>query len=44
LAFAAVGWWAREREWYRPRVTIPASIAIAAVGTFWAIERLVAAG
>lgn len=40
-AFVAVGWWARQRAWYRRRVVIPLSAAIAAVGLYWAIERLV---
>jgi hydrogenase/urease accessory protein HupE len=38
-AFAAVGLF-RERPWYRARIAVPASIAIAAVGLFWAIERI----
>ncbi len=40
LAFVAVGMWARARVWYRARVIVPASIAIAAVGLYWTIERL----
>lgn len=39
LAFAAVGWW-RERPWYRRRVVVPACIVIAAVGLYWAVERV----
>jgi hydrogenase/urease accessory protein HupE len=31
----------REKAWYRARVVVPASIAIAAVGFYWAVERLV---
>lgn len=38
-AFLAVGW-LRDRPWYRSRIVVPASLAIAAVGLFWAIERL----
>lgn len=38
LALAAVGW-ARDRDWFRPRIAIPASLAIAAVGLFWTVER-----
>ena len=41
-AFALVGWWTRHRTWYRRRVVVPASLAIATVGLVWAIERLVA--
>ena len=37
-AALAVGWW-RTQPWYRRRVTIPASLAIAVVGLVWAVER-----
>jgi hypothetical protein len=40
LAFVAVGWW-RNRAWFRGRVAIPCSIAIAAVGVFWAVQRVI---
>ncbi len=39
-AFLAVGWW-REREWFRARVAVPCSLAIAAVGLVWAGQRIV---
>ncbi len=39
-AFAAVGW-LRERPWYRTRVVVPASLAIAAMGLTWAVQRVV---
>ena len=29
-----------DKEWYRGRVTVLASIAIAAIGLFWTVERL----
>jgi hypothetical protein len=32
--------WCRERPWYRSRVVIPASLAIAAVGVYWTVARL----
>jgi hypothetical protein len=38
LALAAVGWF-RGRTWYRARVVVPASCAIAAVGLYWAVQR-----
>lgn len=38
-AFLAVGIWARDRGWYHDAVTVPASLAIAAVGAWWAVER-----
>ncbi len=38
-AFLAVGAW-RRKPWYRPRIVVPASLAIAAVGLFWALERI----
>ena len=41
LAFLAVGWWARRETWYRSRVVVPASLAIAAVGLYWTVQRTV---
>ncbi|PTX58021.1 HupE/UreJ protein [Litoreibacter ponti] len=40
LAFLAVGYWFGKKPWYRARISIPASIAIAIVGAYWAIERV----
>jgi HupE / UreJ protein len=40
LAFAATGLWFRARPWYRTRVVMPASLAIALVGLFWTFERI----
>ena len=40
LAFLAVGWWAGKRPWYRRRVVIPASFAIAVTGLFWTVQRM----
>jgi hydrogenase/urease accessory protein HupE len=40
-AFLAAAMWYRDRPWYRPRVVVPASLAIAATGLFWTIERIV---
>ena len=37
-AFVLVGAFARK-DWYRKAISIPASLAIAAVGAFWVIER-----
>jgi len=31
----------RNRAWYRSRIVVPASAAIAAVGLFWAVQRVV---
>jgi hydrogenase/urease accessory protein HupE len=39
-AFAAVGLF-RDRPWYRARVAVPASVAIAATGLVWAIQRTI---
>jgi hypothetical protein len=39
LALAVVGA-AMNRGWYRRRVVIPASIAIAAIGIYWTVTRL----
>lgn len=32
----------RHRAWYRQRVVVPLSLAIAAVGVFWTVERVLA--
>jgi hypothetical protein len=40
LAYLAVGIWGRNRAWYRPRVVIPASATVAAVGLFWTVQRV----
>lgn len=40
LAYLAVGIWGRNKTWYRPRVVIPASTTIAAVGLFWTVQRV----
>lgn len=37
-----VGRW-RDRPWYHPRLVVPASLAIAAVGLYWTITRLLPA-
>lgn len=39
-AYLLVGMWGRGHPWYRARVVIPASLAIAAVGLYWTIERV----
>ena len=39
LAFLAVGHF-RSRDWYRARISIPASCCIALVGLFWTVERI----
>lgn len=40
LAYLAVGVWGRGKSWYRPRVVIPASASVAAVGLFWTVQRV----
>lgn len=37
-AFLLFGLW-RDRPWYRKVIVVPASVAIAAMGLFWAVER-----
>jgi hydrogenase/urease accessory protein HupE len=39
LAFAMVGLF-RQRDWYRQRIVVPASLAISAVGLYWTVERV----
>ena len=40
LAFLTVGYWFGGKDWYRTRIAIPASLVIAAVGTYWFVERV----
>jgi len=40
LAFAALGLPFGRRDWYRPRVAVPASVLIAAVGLYWTVQRV----
>ncbi len=40
LAFGLVGYWGKNRPWYRARVIVPASGAIALTGLYWTIERV----
>ncbi len=40
IAFALVGWF-RHRDWYRSHIVIPASCAIAMLGLYVAVDRLV---
>ncbi len=40
LAFLAVGLWFRNKPWYRSAIVIPGSLAIAAVGAYWTVERV----
>jgi hypothetical protein len=41
LAFLAVGWF-RNKPWFRARIAIPCSVAIATIGLVWAVQRLAA--
>lgn len=39
VAFLMVGVWFGNKPWYRTRISIPASLVIAAVGAYWFAER-----
>lgn len=39
-AFALVGYWFRDKQWYRRRIAIPASALIAVIGAYWFVERV----
>lgn len=41
VAFLLFGWRYAERDWYRGRIAIPASLMIAAAAVYWTYERLV---
>ena len=38
-AFLLVGVWFRRKAWYRRRIVVPASLAIAVTGLFWFVQR-----
>jgi hydrogenase/urease accessory protein HupE len=40
VAFLLVGFWFRDRSWYRSRIVLPASLVIACAGFYWTLERL----
>lgn len=40
LAFLAVGIWFRDKDWYRGRIAIPASVLIALIGGYWVVQRV----
>jgi hydrogenase/urease accessory protein HupE len=39
-AFVLVGWYSANRVWYRRRIVVPASMAIACTAVYWTIQRL----
>lgn len=39
-AWLTVASWARTKPWYRWRFVVPASVAIAATGIFWTVQRI----
>ncbi len=41
IAFIALGW-TKDKPWYRKRVAVPLSLAIAAVAVYWLVERVAA--
>ena len=43
VAFALIGFWGRNREWYRPWVIVPGSLVVSIVGGWWFLERTVLA-
>lgn len=40
VAFLLVGWHYSSRVWYRNRVVVPASMAIACTAVYWTVQRL----
>ena len=40
LAFLSVGLWTMRKSWYRERISVPASAAIALIGTYWTVDRV----
>lgn len=40
VAFLLVGWYCSKQPWYRARVVIPASLAIACTAVYWTVQRV----
>ena len=40
-AYLAIGAWFGAKPWYRSRITVPASAAIACIAVYWTIERVI---
>lgn len=41
IAFCLVGYWFRDRSWYRSAIAIPGSAIIALIGAYWFVERTI---
>lgn len=42
LAYGLLLHWCKDRPWFKARITVPASAAIALTGLYWTVERLAA--
>jgi hypothetical protein len=40
LCYALFGRWFSEKEWYKSRLVVPMSLAIAAIAVFWTVQRI----
>lgn len=40
VCFLAIGYWFRQKSWYRQRISIPLSVIIAGIGLYWFLERI----
>jgi hypothetical protein len=40
LAWLIIGWWTARRPWYKQRVLVPMSLAIALVAAWWTVQRV----
>ena len=40
VAFLLVGWYCSKQTWYRSRVVVPASLAIACTAVYWTVQRI----
>ena len=43
IAFILLGYWFGKKAWFRSRISIPASLLIAATGGWWFVERTILA-
>lgn len=39
-AFLLIGWYGADRPWYRRRIVVPVSMAIACTAVYWTVQRL----
>ena len=41
IAYSAVGFWFKSKQWYRKRIVVPGSLIIAFIASYWTIQRII---